>query len=101
MPRAKPVTPAATPGDADRLVRQPDGGYRTEDERFTVEQANGSWYLTDLRTTDELGLPRVTGPFATLKAVREALPAARSGPTSIRRPTRPRAKRAAARDGGR
>lgn len=72
--------------DPDKLVRQADGGYRTGDERFGVAQANGSWFLTDQRTADGFGQPRVTGPFATLNAVREAIPEARSAPTSIRKP---------------
>lgn len=80
----KPKADAAP--DPDRLVRHADGGYRTEDERFGVGQANGSWFLTDQHTADEFGQPRVTGPFATLKAVRDAIPEARSAPTSIRRP---------------
>jgi len=94
MPRSKSAK-VATPADPDKLSRQPDGGYRTGDERFGVTQANGSWFLTDQETADELGQPRVTGPFATLNAVREAIPAARAAPTSIRKPikaTKPTAK---------
>ncbi|MEP7082285.1 MAG: hypothetical protein ABI841_04830, partial [Chloroflexota bacterium] len=79
---------AATDADPDRLIRQPDGGYRTGDERFGVAQANGSWFLTDQQTADDFGQPRVTGPFATLNAVREAIPGARAAPTSIRKPIR-------------
>ena len=84
---AKPRKPKAdAPVDPNKLVRQPDGGYRTGDERFGVGQANGSWFLTDQQTADDFGQPRVTGPFATLNAVREAIPEARSAPTSIRKP---------------
>ena len=91
---------ADAPVDPDKLVRQPDGGYRTGDERFGVGQANGSWFLTDQQTADEFGQPRVTGPFATLNGVRQAIPEARSAPTSIRRPIKQtpagtKAKRAA------
>lgn len=85
MAKSKKPKADAAP-DPDKLVRQPDGGYRTEDERFGVGQANGSWFLTDQLTADDFGQPRVTGPFATLNAVREAIPEARSAPTSIRRP---------------
>ena len=84
---AKPRKPKAdAPVGPNTLVRQPDGGYRTGDERFGVGQANGSWFLTDQQTADDFGQPRVTGPFATLNAVREAIPEARSAPTSIRKP---------------
>jgi hypothetical protein len=85
MPRKKP--PKADAGnDPDRLIRQPDGGYRSADERFTVEQANASWFLADNETADDFGQPRVAGPFPTLKVVREAIPRARSGPTPMRKP---------------
>jgi hypothetical protein len=83
----KPKSPKSTKdADPDRLIRQADGGYRTGDERFGVAQANGSWFLTDQQTADDFGQPRVTGPFATLKAVRDAIPEARAAPTSIRKP---------------
>ncbi|MGZ8475608.1 MAG: hypothetical protein ACXWWQ_05205, partial [Candidatus Limnocylindria bacterium] len=93
--RAKKKPKAAAPPDPDKLVRQADGGYQTGDERFGVAQANGSWFLTDRETADEFGQPRVTGPFATLNAVREAITDARAAPTSIRKPikaTRPSPK---------
>ena len=98
MPKtsAKTATDAGT--DQDRLKRQPDGAYRSADDRFVVEQANGSWFLADHETADDFGQPRVAGPFATLKLVREAIPRARSGPTPLRKPikqTKPRAKPAA------
>ena len=77
---------AAAAAEPDKLTRLPDGGYRTADERFVVEQANGSWFLADQETADDFGQPRVAGPFATLKQVREAIPRARSGPTPLRKP---------------
>ena len=80
-------SPARAEVDPDRLVRHPGGSYRTADERFVVEQSNGMWFLADERNADELGLPRVTGPFPTLRAVRDAIPAARDAPASIRPPT--------------
>ena len=92
---AKKKPKAAAPPDPDKLARQPDGGYRTGDERFGVAQANGNWFLTDQQTADEFGQPRVTGPFATLNTVREAITEARAAPTSIRKPikaTKPGAK---------
>ena len=39
--------------------------------------------VTDVERTNELGLPLVRGPFATLVAAREAATAARSGPLPI------------------
>lgn len=97
---AKKSPKATASADPDRLVRQPDGSYRSGDERFGVAQANGSWFVTDQQTADDFGQPRVTGPFATLNAVREAIPEARSAPTSIRKPIKSaapaaKAKRAA------
>ena len=86
MPKSTKAKAKAKGTDPDKMVRQPDGGYRTGDERFGVGPANGSWFLTDQQTADEFGQPRVTGPFTTLNAVREAIPEARSAPTSIRKP---------------
>lgn len=74
--------------DPDRLVRQTDGGYATPDARFVVEQANGSWFLADHETADDFGQPRVAGPFATLKQVKDAIPRVRSGPTPMRKPVK-------------
>ena len=80
----KPTADASA--DPDRLIRQSDGGYRSADERFVVEQANGSWFVADQETADDFGQPRVAGPFATLKMVKEAIPRTRSGPTPMRKP---------------
>jgi hypothetical protein len=72
--------------DPDRLIRQSAGEYGTADERFSVEQANGQWFLADRQVADDFGQPRVAGPFATLKEVQAAIPKARSGPTPLRKP---------------
>ena len=65
---------------ADGLIRDVAGRYHTTDGRFEVEHEGTSWYLRDLRQLDELGLPRVLGPFATLDAVREAVSSAPAAP---------------------
>ena len=75
MPRTS-TTPAAK--DPDALQRQQAGTYRTADERFEVRQADQGWFLVDSQRTDDLGQALVRGPFPTLKAVREAIPEARS-----------------------
>ena len=72
MPR-QPVGPAT-------FKRQGAGLYATTDGRFTIEQASGGWMLTDAEQVNELGMPLVRGPFATLVAAREAAEIARGGP---------------------
>jgi hypothetical protein len=86
MPKTSAKSTADAGTDPDRLTRQPDGAYRSADDRFVVEQANGSWFLADHETADDFGQPRVAGPFATLKLVKEAIPRARSAPTPLRKP---------------
>lgn len=61
---------------ADGLIRDAAGRYHTADGRFEVEHQGTSWYLRDLRQLDELGLPRVLGPYPTLDAVRDAVASA-------------------------
>jgi hypothetical protein len=78
---------AAAEPDPDRLIRQKAGSYRTEDGRFEVEQADVGWFVVDTEQTNELGLPLTQGPLPTLKAVAEALPAARKVKPMPRAPT--------------
>ena len=66
--------------DEEKLKRERPGSYRTADGRFTVEQSSSGWVLLDAEQVNELGLPLARGPFVTLDAAREAIPAARSGP---------------------
>ena len=61
----------------EKLIRDRAGSYHTEDGRFDVEN-DGRWNVRDEREHDELGLPRVLGPFATLDAAREAIAEARA-----------------------
>jgi len=63
--------------DPNKLVRQSAGTYRTTDDRFEVNGGANHWFLIDTAQTDDLGQPLVQGPFATLDAVRDALPEAR------------------------
>ena len=66
--------------DPEKLKRESAGRYVSADGRFTVEQASGRWMTIDAQTTDELGLPLVRGPFATLDEARAAVTIARDAP---------------------
>ncbi|HEY3522128.1 MAG TPA: arsinothricin resistance N-acetyltransferase ArsN1 family A [Candidatus Limnocylindrales bacterium] len=75
MPKEKPAP------DPAALKRTAAGRYETGDGRFTIEQESaGSWALVDAEQTNELGLPLVRGPFATLAAAKDALASAREAP---------------------
>jgi GNAT superfamily N-acetyltransferase len=83
----------APPTDPNRLVREQAGTYRSEDGRFAVREGGTGWFLTDSEQSNEFGQELVLGPYATLNAVREALPEARRTtikplPTPRRKPTR-------------
>lgn len=60
----------------EKLIRDRAGAYHSEDGRFTVEN-DGRWNVRDDKENDELGLPRVLGPFATLDEARVAIAEAR------------------------
>ena len=60
----------------EKLIRDQAGSYHTEDGRFSVEN-DGRWNVRDELEHDELGLPRVLGPYTTLDAAREAIAEAR------------------------
>lgn len=73
------------PADPDKLIRQEAGSYRTADDRFEAREANGGWFLVDTAHTNEFGQELIQGPMSTLKALREAIPAARGAkPAPIR-----------------
>ena len=83
MAMAKRSTDA--PADPDKLIRQEAGSYRTADDRFEAREANGGWFLVDTAHTNEFGQELIQGPMSTLKALREAIPAARGAkPAPIR-----------------
>ncbi len=85
-----PTKKAARDPDPNRLVRESAGTYRSEDGRFEVRDGGTGWFITDAQQTNEFGQELVIGPFATLAAVREALPEARR--TSIRPLPKPAAR---------
>ena len=85
--------------DPNRLVRDAAGAYRSEDERFDVRDGGTGWFITDAQQTNEFGQELVIGPYATLAAVREALPEARR--TTIRPLPKPTTPAAAAPDAAR
>ena len=84
MPRAK--APSDSPADPDKLVRQQAGTYRTADDRFEVRGGGDAWFLVDTQQTNEFGQELITGPYATLKAVRAAIPPARDAKITPMRP---------------
>jgi GNAT superfamily N-acetyltransferase len=81
--RTKKPPPPKEPPHPLKLARVAAGRYATGDGRFLVEQSSGGWMITDAEQSNELGLPLVRGPFATLDAAREALDGLRSGPAPI------------------
>lgn len=86
--KSKATAKAAATADPDKLVRQQAGIYRTTDDRFEVREADAGWFLVDPRQTNEFGQELLTGPFATLGAIRDALPGARAArPTATGRRT--------------
>ena len=77
-PTKAPIDPDGAP-----LKRLGGGRWQTRDERFTIEPQSGTWAVVDADQTDELGLPLVRGPFASLTAAKEAITGARSsGPAT-------------------
>lgn len=63
------------------LKRLGAGRWETRDGRFTIEPQSGTWVVVDNTETDDLGLPLVRGPFASLTAAKQAIEGARaSGP---------------------
>ena len=73
MAKVKAADPAA-------LKRTAPGQYASGDGRFTVEQESaGTWVVVDGEQTDELGLPLVRGPFASLTSAKAAIAGARAG----------------------
>jgi hypothetical protein len=70
----------ATKDDETSLKRLGGGRWQTRDERFTIESQSGTWVVVDAEQTDDLGLPRVRGPYPSLTAAKEAIPTIRDLP---------------------
>lgn len=79
-------------GDGESLKRLGGGRWQTRDGRFTIEPQSGTWVVIDGERTDELGLPLIRGPLASLAAAKATITAARSSQPS----TSPLGARAAA-----
>lgn len=94
--KGKAKTKADAAADPDKLVREQAGTYRTADGRFEVREADVGWFLVDPEHTNEFGQELLQGPFPTLKAVRAALPEARTAKPPTHTPPRPAAARKAA-----
>ena len=77
MAQARSTRRTDATADPNKLVRKQAGTYRTADDRFEVREPDVGWFLVDPEQTNEFGQELIQGPFATLKAVREALPDAR------------------------
>lgn len=73
----------AVPDDPTKLKRETAGRYASADGRFVVEQSSGGWMVSDAEQTNELGLPLVRGPFATLEEAKAGMAGARRGPAPI------------------
>lgn len=67
------MSKAAKPADNAALKRLGGGRWQTRDGRFTIEPQSGTWVVVDAEQTDDLGLPLVRGPFASLAAARDAI----------------------------
>lgn len=70
--------------DKDTGLRRLGGGrWQTRDARFTIEPQSGTWVVVDADQTDDLGLPLVRGPFASLTAAKAAIAGVRDAPTAF------------------
>jgi hypothetical protein len=76
------VAPAkkAAEVDPNKLKRERAGRYVTPDGRFAVEgPSTNGWYIVDGQRENELGLPLMAGPFATLDEAKAEVANLRSG----------------------
>jgi hypothetical protein len=66
--------------DATSLKRLSGGSWQSRDGRFTIEQQSGRWVVVDAEQTDDLGLPRIRGPYPSLKVARASVEEVREEP---------------------
>lgn len=59
--------------DEPRLIRERAGHYRSADERFTVQEDDGAWFVEDHHQLSGFGQPLILGPFRSLKLARQAV----------------------------
>jgi hypothetical protein len=97
MPKAKQPAGSATAADPDKLVKQTAGTYRTADDRFEVRNGGTGWFLVDTAQANDFGQELILGPYATLAAVRAAIPPARSSKVTPIRPPATKTARSAGR----
>jgi hypothetical protein len=57
------------------LVRERAGRYHSADDRFTVEESDGSWFVQDHAQDNGFGQPLLLGPFGSLRDARDAVTA--------------------------
>ncbi len=74
---------AAKAVDETALKRLGGGRWQTRDERFTIEPQSGTWVVVDTEQSDDLGLPLVRGPFASLTAAKTAIEGARTSEPAV------------------
>ena len=85
----------AATSDVESLRRLGGGRWQTRDGRFTIEAGDGRWSVVDAEQVDELGLPRVRGPYGSLTAAKAAIAGTRDAPAEAS-PLAERAERSAA-----
>jgi hypothetical protein len=62
----------------ESLKRLGGGNWQTKDGRFEIRSESGRWSVVDAQRTDDLGLPLIRGPFASLTDAKAALDELRS-----------------------
>jgi hypothetical protein len=67
--------------EAKAWQREAAGRSRSSDGRFTIEQQGaGRWFLADRQQFDEMGQPRLLGPFTSLARAKAEAEAVRGRP---------------------
>jgi hypothetical protein len=68
---------------SDGLVRERAGRYHSADDRFTVEESDGAWFVQDHAQDNGFGQPLLLGPFGSLREAREAVQSTASKQISL------------------